>query len=209
MAKTAFAAKPVLYVAGNHEYDGSSIPHLTAKLRDEAAGSNTTFLENDVVVIGDTRCVGCTLWTDFALLGLDDHRDAMLRAEDGLTDYRRIRRSPTYCKLRAFDTMAFHKESLDWLEQQLETKHDGPTVVITHHAPSRECVLEKFDGHPLSPAYASSLEHLIDGRATVWVHGHTHRHLDFTRNGTRVVSNQRGYPDEPGEGFDPGFVIDV
>ncbi len=33
--------------------------------------------------------------------------------------------------------------------------------------------------------------------------------FDQTINGTRVVSNPRGYPDEPVIGFDPSFTIDV
>jgi hypothetical protein len=43
----------------------------------------------------------------------------------------------------------------------------------------------------------------------LWVFGHIHRTVDTSVNGTRLVSNQRGYPHEPVAGFDPGLVIDL
>jgi hypothetical protein len=39
------AGRRVIYVAGNHEYYGKAIPHLTDKLRHESAGSTVHFLE--------------------------------------------------------------------------------------------------------------------------------------------------------------------
>jgi hypothetical protein len=41
------------------------------------------------------------------------------------------------------------------------------------------------------------------------VFGHIHRNVDTDVQGTRVLSNQRGYPHEPADGFDPGLVIEV
>jgi len=35
------------------------------------------------------------------------------------------------------------------------------------------------------------------------------RMADYLVGDTRVISNPRGYPDSPGDGFDPGLVIDV
>lgn len=45
-------------------------------------------------------------------------------------------------------------------------------------------------------------------RVALWVHGHTHTSVDFEMAGTRVVSNQRGYPGEE-SGFQPSLVIDL
>jgi hypothetical protein len=33
--------------------------------------------------------------------------------------------------------------------------------------------------------------------------------VDTNVNGTRVLSNQRGYPHEPVDGFDPALVVEV
>jgi hypothetical protein len=46
-------------------------------------------------------------------------------------------------------------------------------------------------------------------RVAVWIHGHTHRRVDVTARGTRVVSNPRGYPHEPVEGFNSGLGLEL
>ncbi len=43
----------------------------------------------------------------------------------------------------------------------------------------------------------------------LWVHGHTHHCVDYRIGGTRILSNQRGYPDQPAGGFRPDLVLDV
>jgi predicted phosphodiesterase len=60
---------PTIYVAGNHEFYGAAIPKLYDKLQTEAAGLGVHFLQNAQVVIESVRFLGCTLWTDFELLG--------------------------------------------------------------------------------------------------------------------------------------------
>lgn len=210
MARETFDGRPVVYVAGNHEYYGAAIPALTTKLRREALGTNVHLLENDAVVIDGVRFLGCTLWTDFALFGADDRHAAMLRAETGMNDFRKIRRSPRFGRLRAVDTLAFHRRSTAWLEAALAEPGPGPTVVVTHHAPHRRSVAAEYRGDPLAPAFVSHLAPLFDGgRIDLWVHGHTHRQADYVERGVRVVSNQRGYPDEPADRFDPGLVVEV
>jgi hypothetical protein len=47
------------------------------------------------------------------------------------------------------------------------------------------------------------------GRAAASIFGHTHRAADLDVRGTRVVSNPRGYPDQPVEGFDTAHVIEL
>ena len=71
-AATAFAGKPVLYVAGNHEYYRRGIAEVDSALKAEAATSaNVQVLQGDEIVLGDIRFLGTTLWTDFALHGAE------------------------------------------------------------------------------------------------------------------------------------------
>lgn len=59
-------------------------------------------------------------------------------------------------------------------------------------------------------AYASNLDDMVAGSgAALWVHGHTHHCVDYRLGGTRVVSYQRGYPNEPVGGFKPGLVVEL
>ena len=127
--------KPVIYVAGNHEYYGDALPKLTDKMR-AAAGPNVAFLENDEVIIGDVRFLGATLWTDFRLFG-DAAKDySMLVAGERMNDFRKIRCSPKYNRLSPLATAVLHRQTRQWLRTALQRDHAGPTVVVTHHAPS-------------------------------------------------------------------------
>ena len=208
-ARRAFPKQQVVYVAGNHEYYGRAIPHHTEKMRAAAKELGIHFLDEEAIIIDGVRFLGATLWTDFALLGEDLSYVAMYEAQERMTDFRRIRRSPSFSKLRPIDARALHRRARAWLRAVLEQGHDGPTVVVTHHAPHILSLEERQRDVLLSAAYASDLTNLLDGRASLWIHGHTHRAVDYVVGGTRVVSNQRGYPDEPADGFEPGFVLDI
>ncbi|MGE5103517.1 MAG: metallophosphoesterase, partial [Betaproteobacteria bacterium] len=100
-----------------------------------------------------------------------------------------------------------------WLAARLSEPSRLPTVVITHHAPSRRSIHARFADSLLNACFVSDLERLMDrDRAALWIHGHTHDSFDYTVNGTRVVCNPRGYAkDGVNENalFDPNLVIDV
>lgn len=208
----AFAKRfpcPVVYVPGNHEYYGSSIPRLTEKLKEAAKSSNVHVLEGDSVVLGGTRFLGTSLWTDWRGNGTLEPLTAMAHAHERMTDYKRIRVSPEFGKLRPGHTLKWHAEARTWLTDQLAQAYKGPTVVVTHHAPTlRGCRPEEASS-PFVGAYASDLESLMGPQVDLWVFGHTHFALDERIHGTRVVSNPRGYVDEPVEGFDPHLVLEV
>ncbi len=201
---------PVLYVAGNHEYYGATIPDLTEKLRVAARDSQVQFLENDVFIFENVRFLGCTLWTDFAILGLEQHALAMWDAEQKMNDYRLIRKSPNFNRLRPQDTASIHFASVAWLKSQLEIPFSGRTVVVTHHAPSAKSFDPKYQTDYLSAAFGSNLEALIENSSIdLWIHGHTHFCVDYMLYGTRILSNQRSYPDEITPGFTPNLMIEI
>ena len=206
LAKAWSARVPVIYVAGNHEYYGEAIPRHTQRLAAAAEGSDVHFLENRSVEIGGVRFLGCTLWTDFDLFGA--RMVAMAAAQEVMNDFRKIRVSPEFRRLRPRDLEAVHATSLRWLLACLEEPFAGPTVVVTHHAPSLRSCRPDLRSDPVTPAFASDLGWLLDGRAALWLHGHTHFSCDYEVGGTRVVSNQYGYPGE-NTGFDPACVLDV
>ena len=205
-ARKNFPDKPVIYVPGNHEYYREAMPRFTGKLREAARGSNVHLLENDRVVIRDVVFLGCTLWTDFKLFG--NPRIAGYEATQKMTDYRRIRVSPQYRKLRPTDTAGIHSRSLRWLKGELASKSEK-AVVITHYAPSQRSIPERHKDDILNAAYASHLDDVVEGsKACLWIHGHIHTRLDYRIGETRVVCNPRGYPDESSD-FDPDFAVEV
>ena len=207
-AKETVKDRHVVYVLGNHEYYGKSLPKLTNFIRTEARGSNVHVLENDKFVIDDVVFAGCTLWTDFKLLG--DPTIAAYEATQKMTDYSKIRVSPGYRKLRPADTAALHHKSLVWLAEELENFKGYKRVVVTHHAPSRKSVPNWYVNDITTAAYASHLEPFISlAGIDLWIHGHVHGQSDYKVGGTRVVCNARGYPDEKNNGFLPDLVIEL
>jgi hypothetical protein len=206
LAKGWSARIPVIYVAGNHEYYGEAIPKHTARLAAAAEGSRVFFLENRAVEIEGVRFLGCTLWTDFDLFGA--RLAAMAAAQQVMNDFRKVRVSPEYRRLRPRDLEALHATSLRWLVARLDESFAGPTVVVTHHAPSLRSCKPELRTDQVTAAFASDLEWLLDGRATLWLHGHTHYCCDYEARGTRVVANQRGYPGED-TGFQPQCFLEL
>ena len=93
---------------------------------------------------------------------------------------------------------------------RLAEPHSGSTVVVTHHAPvirtrPREPVLRAVAG-----AFASDATDLMGSdRVALWIFGHTHRVADLVVRGTRVISNPRGYPQQPVAGFDSARVVEL
>ncbi|HEU0052341.1 MAG TPA: metallophosphoesterase [Longimicrobium sp.] len=206
-AREWFPRTPIVYVAGNHEYYGHALPKLTRELEEAGDAAGVHFLENRAVEIGGARFLGCTLWTDFEVLG--DRSYCAAAAQAAMNDFRRIRVEGSWRRFAPADARGLHLASVEWLREALETPFAGPTVVVTHHAPSARSLEPAFRTHPVSAAYASDLEWMMDGaRAALWVHGHTHHCVDYEVNGTRVYANQRGYPHQH-TGYDPARVVEV
>lgn len=202
-----FPDKPVIYVLGNHEYYGNAIPRFTEKLRDYASGTNVHILEREAFALDGITFLGCTLWTDFRLFG--DPRIAGYEATQKMTDYKKIRLSPRYSKLRSKDTAGIHHRSLQWLDSRLMNS-TGEVIVITHHAPSRKSMPNLRDDDLLSAAYVSDLDDFVSqSGARFWIHGHLHATSDYELGSTRVVCNPRGYPDEYNDHFVPDLLVSI
>ena len=208
-------AKPVLYVPGNHEFYGGSIAGTVDELKRLCAGTNIRLLDNDEAVIAGVRFLGSTLWTDFMLFGEGERRaEAMRQAVKFTRDFSRIRAGESAQALfTPEDSAALFNIHAGWLERKLSEPHAGPTVVITHHAPSRNSIHPRFAGSLLNACFVSDAEHLLrPGRASLWVHGHTHDSFDYLLNGTRVVCNPRGYAKNgvnENPLFDPDFLVEI
>lgn len=200
--------KPVIYVLGNHEYYGKAYPNLIHKLKQIAQGTNVTILENDSILIKDVLFLGCTLWTDFELFG--DSHTAGYQASLSMMDYKKIRVSPKYSKLKVIDTIIIHKKSLNYLKQNIIKYKTKKIVLVTHHAPSKKSIPFIYKDDLVSAAYASDLEKFIEQHnINLWIHGHIHESLDYNISSTRIICNPRGYPDELNYSFDPELVIEI
>lgn len=200
---------PSVYVAGNHEYYKESFFESHAEgLAENKLHDRVHFLENDVKLIDGVRFIGCTLWTDFSVMGQQPL--AVLHAQGAMNDYKMIRyRKQPFEKLKPQHTMMRHSQSVSFLDAALAMPFDGKTVVVSHHAPHPFSIHERFRGDLLSAAFVNDMSELIEHRQpALWVHGHTHDFFDYMVGDTRVLCNPRGYGDEVG-GFKPQLVIEI
>lgn len=202
-AKSVFS-KPVIYVAGNHEYYKGNLDRTLVKMKEMADG-NVHFLENDEVVIDGVRFLGSTGWTDYSSTG--NLPLAELQAVQSMNDFKRIRTDNKYRKTRPSDYALRNHRAKRWLEEKLSEQFNGKTVVVTHHAPSLSSLDSRRELSHLDAAYANRWEELVMN-ANAWLHGHTHFRTAYEIGDAHVYCNPRGYPKEK-TGFDPNLLIPV
>jgi hypothetical protein len=154
------------------------------------------------VVLDGVRFVGTTLWTDFDALapGADTPGATLaqqLRARD-----KAFRAANYYLRknssLRAGMPMLaaeLREQGLlcqQWLRDTLATPYAGPTVVVTHFAPSLRSADPRYGLTPGTAGFCNALDDLL-AQADLWLHGHLHAPSDYVHNGCRVVANPLGY----------------
>jgi hypothetical protein len=134
----------------------------------------------------DLTILGCTLWsaipeTSYGIV------------EDKVNDFKRID------QWTAQQHSAVHKEEVAWLREQVKQVRSGPAkrrlLIATHHAPCIEGTSRpEHVSNPWTPAFPTDL---VDQEGwegvKVWVFGQTHYSAQLSRNGIKLVSNQRGY----------------
>ena len=207
--------KPVLFVPGNHEFYGSTIRGTIAELERLCEGTGIRILDDGEALIEGVRFLGTTLWTDFNLFGGGERRAAaMAEAQRRMRDFLAIRAGEaTEAPFTPADSAALFAVHRAWLAGRLQEPFAGPTVVITHHAPSRASIHARFQDSPLNACFVSDAADLVRGsRARLWIHGHTHDSFDYRLDGTRVVCNPRGYATEgvdENPRFDANLVVDI
>jgi hypothetical protein len=216
--------KPIVVVAGNHEFYGGGAIQLERGRMQEVRLQNVHVLDPGEVLLdeGRVRVLGCTLWTDFRLSvrtpdgPLSNQQRAMDEAALYMVDYSVIGfRAPgaERRRLTPADTLALHQEERGWLLAKLKEPFHGTTVVVTHHGPSYGSVAERWADDWLTPSFVSNLPDEYFEVPVLWVHGHTHSSFDYVRGCTRVVCNPRGYRMRDGtfenRAFNPRLVIDT
>lgn len=197
-------AKPVIYVAGNHEFYFHEYREALLLIRAQCRDSNIHFLENRSLIIGHVRFLGCTLWADLYA----DGREKTDSLSESLNDFKKIQVEGK--PLDAAEFTRIHHQSRTWLETELAKPFAGKTVVVTHHAPS-EWSWNEAPSAAKKLAYCNDLKALMHQYdIAAWFHGHTHCLLDYRIAGTRILCNPRGYSGRKAVlGFDLNRTVDI
>lgn len=187
---------------GNHDFYDHALDD-EGRLDAICAAAGVNYAQKTEIIIGMTRFLCATLWTDFALHG--EPVLAMLVAQRVMNDYRHIRHAAAgYCRIRPADTALVHADHRAWLEARLAVPFPGRTVVVTHHCPHPGLISERRA--ELDPAYGSNLLPIIERyQPEAWLFGHTHVRAEAEVGRTLVRNVSLGYPHE----VKPGTEADI
>ncbi|UYM17963.1 metallophosphoesterase [Endozoicomonas euniceicola] len=210
--------KPVIFIAGNHEYYGHDLIETEKILRKESSSEeNVYFLEKDSIVLNNIRFLGCTLWSNFELYEQvipGSKAFCMAWSEGRINDFSKITMNNR--AISSGDMENLNQDCMQWLQKEFLMPHSGPTVVITHFAPVPDCVDEKWKKEPpefneLSPYFVNNLtEFITTWQPDFWFYGHTHSNICLKIGKTQIISNQKGYPsEEDSTGYRPDMLIKV
>ncbi len=189
---------PVFFVPGNHEYDGMPFEEAHERLQETCERLQIIWLQQRVHVVNGVRLIGCTLWSDFEALvpqqgPLTQQLKAREKAERAANFY--LRKTGTTFKGEAFLSDAVRAQALAdqaWLAQTLSEPFSGPTVVVTHFAPTLKSADPRYGLTPGTAGFCNALDHLLP-KANLWLHGHLHCAQDYVHMGCRVAANPLGY----------------
>ena len=199
---------PVIFVPGNHEYDGLEFDEAHQRLRQACERWGLIWLEQESVLLQGVRFVGCTLWSDFDALSSAAGTPANAAAAPGALAEQLKARDKAFraanfylrknhslqggAPMLAEQVREQALKSQRWLRQALATGFDGPTVAVTHFAPSLLSADPRYGLTPGTAGFCNALDDLLPA-AQLWLHGHLHCPQDYVSRGCRVVANPLGY----------------
>ena len=180
----------VLYVAGNHDYHGTTLLEGDIRIRElDNLIENFHFIEREVIELEGKRFAGCSLWFK------EDPKSYLY--EWYLNDFSEI---------HDFKPAVYERnlESVDFLRGV-----ENVDVVVTHHMFSAASVHKRYAGDPCNRFFLCELEDtIVETGAKLAIHGHTHLPCDYQLGDTRVVCNPRGYPGENPGSYAP-LIVEV
>ena len=226
LARFARWPVPVLFVPGNHEYDAQDFDAAHQRLRRTCERLGLCWLERETLTLQGVRFVGTTLWSDFdALAEHEGSTDLARRLKQRDKAFRAanfyLRKTGGTRQGEQFLAEPMREQALAcqaWLAQALAVPFDGPTVVVTHFAPSLRSADPRYGLVPGTAGFCNALDALLP-QAQLWLHGHLHAPSDYTAQGLRadgtpwrcrVVANPLGYARKGEQAtFEPRLCITV
>jgi predicted phosphodiesterase len=212
----------VLFVPGNHEFDGLDFDATYARLRATCARLGIVWLERETVIVDGVRFVGTTLWSDFDALAAQEPaprqlqvREKALRAANYYLSRNTTLRAGEPVLADGWRAMGLACQA--WLRAALALPFAGPTVVVTHFAPSLRSADPRYGLSAGTAGFCNGLDALLP-QADLWLHGHLHCLNDYVVSGNddmgpwqcRVVANPLGYLAKgEQDAFRPALVLTI
>jgi len=197
----------IFIVAGNHEYYQTTKNIKTKEEIDMIIEfivedyANVYYLNNSKIELTFNKeeyvIIGSTLFSDIELtnysiqININDFKYIYKKRENSKMN------TYDYNKINLFDYKEYYEESKKFLEDTLNyyKNKNYNVIVVTHHAPSFECIEDKYKSSKINKAFYSNLDYLIKD-IYCWIHGHTHSQREIKINGVKVLNNSIGYNGE-------------
>jgi predicted phosphohydrolase len=173
--------KQTYIVPGNHEfysgYDMKNALTLDIDIR-----HNVKLINNQSIVIEDTKIIFTTLWTHI--------KDRLI--ENYLNDFHQSIFDGKRLNTESYNLL--HQKCVVFLEQELKNNKAEKTIVVSHHIPTNK-TNGYVGGDPLfSQAFVVNLESLLAKyKIDYWLYGHNHVNKNCEAFAIKFRSNQLGY----------------
>lgn len=193
----AYGEGRVFIVFGNHDlyifpqnaekYQMNSFNRLQ-ELKVYCERIGVKFLDGDLINFNGIKIAGVPMWYD------DTYATERFGLEPVFSrmNWRKCMADSRYILAKGFDYVRFSEEQ----KEKLRKVYKEADVVFSHIAPVRDHFPEKFQ-NPISTFFQfNGDEFLRDSGEKIWVFGHTHDPLEFTRGNVRFLCNPLGYRGE-------------
>lgn len=187
----------VILIAGNHEHYNGRFIETDDKIRSIVRDfENIKFLNDEFFQYGDILIFGSTFWTDFR----DSHPEIMWDVRRNMNDFSQILYSVDAgrkVKLVPADLVNANHYAREQYNKflQIISEQNLKGIVLSHHHPSFDCVMNEYRMKTLSYAFANTgLDDILyDGPKHIWVCGHMHKRDVVSVGKTNIYTNARGY----------------
>jgi predicted phosphohydrolase len=175
----------IYWLPGNHEYYYSDVIRYH-KFGEKLVRPNIHVVKDKVVTINEVNLIFTTLWGNISVRN-------ELYIKSHVSDFSCIRINGDDFKPKHFNEL--HKESLTFLENELELRQNEKNIIITHHVPTLFNYSEEYKNSPLNEAFVVELYDLVNKyQPEAWIYGHSHLNTPEFRIGkTKLLTNQLGY----------------
>lgn len=200
--RVSFQFPRVLYVMGNHEHYGGDFAKSKQQFEDFCGHHNIhniKLMDKETVEIDGYQFIGGTLWTNFNNACVN----TMFNAQHMMNDYRGVKNTKDTASWKFLPKHALkdHEDMYQYLQTCMGNykearREDNKIVVITHHAPSKKSIHERYAHDTLMNGnFHTDMDEFIinNPQIQLWIHGHMHDCFDYGVGGTRVLCNPRGY----------------